>query len=275
MKIHIIIKVLLLTTALTTNTYATQDIIDLLQSPTPTQVSHNTKPTQKELLLRRKRHITTQEYTTDKVYHINLSTFISTTIIIPADENIISYKLGDGQYFAVEHNNEIPNIITINTMTNGYLTNLTLISKDHTSKQNRVYNFLLKSQKDNSNKTPNLTYKITKNKKEILTTLKQSNKHIKNLVDITKLNRNYKIKGDKAIAPKFVYDDGKFTYLDFGKNFKSDRLPTVYKVTDKKDNIVNNKITEKNNIIIIESLSREEGFILKNGDKHICIIPTL
>jgi type IV secretion system protein VirB9 len=274
MKPNIIIKIFLLTTILTTNTYA-QPLIDLLQSPTPTQTTHNTKLTQKERLLRRKHHITTQEYTTDKVYHINLSTFISTTIIIPADENIISYKLGDGQYFAVEHNNDIPNIITLNTMTNGYLTNLTLISKDHTSKQNRVYNFLLKSQKDNSNKTPNLTYKITKNKKEILTTLKQSNKHIKNLVDITKLNRNYKIKGDKAIAPKFVYDDGKFTYLDFGNNFKSDRLPTVYKVTDKRDNIINNKITEKDNIIIIESLSLEEGFILKNGDKHVCIKPTL
>ena len=134
-----------------------------------------------------------------------------------------------------------------------------------------IYNFYLNS---TSKEAPNFTVYVTKGgaiKKEfILKNLQENNSYIKKVKNLNKLNVLYSIKGDEEIAPIFVYDDGKWTYFDFGKNFVSDRLPNVYKVIDKYDSVINTRT--EGSLVIATSLG-VEGWTLKNGDKTVCIRP--
>jgi len=92
--------------------------------------------------------------------------------------------------------------------------------------------------------------------------------YLKTLPDAINANVNYKITGEKDIAPFAVYDDGMWTYFDFRGGLASDRLPVIYKVVDGYDSVVNTRMEK--GFLIAESLS-PEGWTLRNGDKYVCV----
>ncbi|MDA3855663.1 MAG: TrbG/VirB9 family P-type conjugative transfer protein [Candidatus Woesearchaeota archaeon] len=255
------------------------DLTDLLmQSPMPKvqqsvpkyKQSKTTTTMEKALNAKNLKAVTSHRYDRFKTYKIKLGLYLTTTISLPKNEKILTYSVGDGKVFDVEHDKALPNILTINTYEEGYVTNLTVI----TDKNQKIYNFLLKSYNSDRWVIPGFTYYITQSEEveiaERLTKLKSNNKNIKDVEKLDQLNTSYKIKGDDLIAPKYAYDDGKFTYLDFGDRYLSDRMPTVYKVVDGYDSVINKHM--EGNILVVETLS-PEGFTLKNGDSHVCIIP--
>lgn len=209
-------------------------------------------------------------YSQYRTFKIKMGVFTSTIISLPKDEKIISYSVGDGDIFDVQNTKALPNILTINAKSEDFITNLVVI----TDKEQKIYNFVLQSYKSERWVVPGFTYYILKSKEEekedLLKSLKNNNKKLEKVNKLDDLNTSYTIKGDDFIAPKYVYDDGKFTYMDFGDNFISDRMPTVYKVVNEYDSIINKHM--EGNVLIVETLS-PEGFTLKNGDSYVCIKP--
>ena len=115
--------------------------------------------------------------------------------------------------------------------------------------------------------------KISKQRISLLKQLQKDNDYLKSIKDPDRINVNYEIfakKEDKEIAPFGIYDDGKWTYFDFRKDFSANRLPVLYKVIDEYDTIINTRF--ENGFLIAESISKE-GWTLKNGDKVACIKP--
>ena len=205
-------------------------------------------------------------YDKKKTYRIRVSTHITTNLVLPKDEKIISYNFGDNLNFVGSHNVNIANILSINTLENGLYTNLTII----TEKQ-KIYNFTLESIPDDKWQVPHYTIYMLKNKKELIEVDIEEEKE--KTIPIKSFNFDYKIKSsnyflsddEEKMIPKNVYDDGKFTYIKFSD---TKRIPTIYQVVDGYDEVVNFKI--ENDLAIIETVSNT-GFSLKNGDITICI----
>lgn len=219
-----------------------------------------------------KGNIKIYNYNQEDAYEVKLKTNVSTVINLPENEKITFFTLGDSDSFQAKHNKQIPNLINIKTSSYDKEANL-VIKTDIGS----VYNFYLSSA-NSETEIPNFTIYVVKDKdqeemvkdKILLRDLQANNDYIKKITALDKLNTSYRIKGDKEVSPIFVYDDGKWTYFDFGKSFVSDRLPTAYKVVDKFDSTINTRT--EGNLIIAQTLG-VEGFTLKNGDKYVCIRP--
>jgi type IV secretion system protein VirB9 len=222
-----------------------------------------------------KKNIEVFDYEEEKTYPVNLHESISTIISLPEAEKIIFFSLGNNDAFKVNFDESVQNIISITTLQNNVNTNL-IIKTD----LGFIYNFYLSSflLDESGDSQYHYTIYIKSNKKHqsitqekiLLRDLQENNDYIKEISSLDKLNTSYKIMGDKEIAPVFVYDDGKWTYFDFGKNFVSNRLPNVYKLVDKYDSVTNVRIN--GNLVVAQSLS-EEGWSLKNGEKVVCIRP--
>lgn len=220
-----------------------------------------------------KGNILMYEYKKDVSYLVRLRVGVATVINLPENEKITFFSLGNQEAFKISYDEQIPNLLSILIAQNDVESNL-VVKTDVGS----VYNFFLSSKSLSEKEKPSFTVFVIKDQdqedfvreKILLRDLKNNNDYIKKVESLDKLNTSYKVSGDKDIAPIFVYDDGKWTYFDFGKSFVSDRLPNVYKVIDKYDSVINTR-TEKN-LLIAQSLSLE-GWTLKNGEKVVCIKP--
>lgn len=220
-----------------------------------------------------KGNIVIYQYSQETSYPVNLRAAVSTVINLPENEKITFYSTGDSKLFKIKYDKEIPNFISIITLSNNAESNL-VIKTDIGS----IYNFFLNSNIDDESEKPNFTVYVIKDKdqedavkeKILLRDLQENNDYIKKIKSLDKLNTSYRIKGDKDIAPIFVYDDSKWTYFDFGKKFVSDRLPNAYKIVDEFDSVINTRVV--GNLLIAQSLS-VDGWTLKNGEKYVCIRP--
>lgn len=220
-----------------------------------------------------KGNIVIYQYSQETSYAVNLKTGVATVINLPENEKITFFSTGDSKLFQIKYDKEIPNFISITTLLNNVESNLVVKTDIGT-----IYNFYLSSNIDDEAEKPNFTVYVIKDKdqeeavreKILLRDLQENNDYIKKVKSLDKLNTSYRIKGDKDIAPIFVYDDGKWTYFDFGKNFVSDRLPNAYKIVDEFDSVVNTRVV--GNLLVAQSLSID-GWTLKNGEKFVCIRP--
>jgi type IV secretion system protein VirB9 len=81
------------------------------------------------------------------------------------------------------------------------------------------------------------------------------------------LNFNYKVKGDKAIRPSRVFDDGQFTFFQFNNPRRSD-LPAIFFLgLDGQESLVNYRMD--GNYVVVERIS--EKYILRNGDEKVTV----
>lgn len=74
---------------------------------------------------------------------------------------------------------------------------------------------------------------------------------------------------DAEIAPERVYNDGIWTYFDFGSKADSVRRPVVYQLVDGVDTMVNTRTAgPTGNVLIAESIG---DFTLRNGNRIVCV----
>ena len=79
-------------------------------------------------------------------------------------------------------------------------------------------------------------------------------------------NFNYEFSGSENIAPVKIFDDGDFTYLEFGKN--NYEMPAIYAVDSTGyESLVNYRIVD--NYLVIEQISSQ--FTLRSGADIVCI----
>ena len=79
-------------------------------------------------------------------------------------------------------------------------------------------------------------------------------------------NFNYEFSGSDNIAPVKVFDDGDFTYMEFGSN--NYELPAIYAVDSSGyEGLVNYRIVE--NYLVIEQVSSQ--FTLRSGADIVCV----
>jgi type IV secretion system protein VirB9 len=77
-------------------------------------------------------------------------------------------------------------------------------------------------------------------------------------------NFGYLLKGSKNTAPVNIFDDGKFTYLDFGKK----EVPAMFSVDlDKRESVVN--FHKSGKYLVIENVFRQ--LTMRNGETTTCI----
>jgi type IV secretion system protein VirB9 len=77
-------------------------------------------------------------------------------------------------------------------------------------------------------------------------------------------NFGYLLKGSKQTAPVNIFDDGKFTYLDFGKK----EVPAMFSVDmNQRESVVN--FHKSGKYLVVENVFRQ--LTMRNGDTTTCI----
>jgi ComB9 competence protein len=77
---------------------------------------------------------------------------------------------------------------------------------------------------------------------------------------------DFSMSGDRSIAPVRVFEDGLFTYFDYGDKWDGSDLPAVYRVVDGIDTPQNPRY--RGSMIIVESTG---DFTLRNGQRVVCV----
>lgn len=216
------------------------------------------------------------------IFRINTREAMSTTIILPEGEVIKRIAIGDESSFVAEQVDN--NMLMVFPQKVNHDSSITIISNSK-----RVYTFYIKSLSFEHKVLPDLVVRIKArglgfdnspnpeaNPAINIVSASSINKKNNPAIDTDfldeaplnpeKINWNYRMKGNKSIAPTRVWSDGTFTYLDFtNKEIKKDAV-AVYRVKDKVDTPVN--VRWNKNILIVETVG---NLTLLNGSKHTCI----
>lgn len=238
-------------------------------------------------------------YAPDQITKLKLRPQMITTIVFPDWEDIGDVYLGDGVMFEAERTRS--NVIVVRGLVAGVDTNL--IAMGRISK--KPYSFYLRTLPIHSKEIPDttvfmkalapLSHLVDKEEgqegapvsvssglsssdltrsQEIAKTvsLKESTTPDEAdwLLDIPPKPEDfdfaYTMHGDKSIAPERVFNDGLFTYLDYGEGWHKKDMPIVFLVKDDIDQFVNSRV--KGNVLILEQVG---DLTLKSGEKITCI----
>jgi type IV secretory pathway VirB9-like protein len=232
-----------------------------------------------------KETIKTHKWSRDKLIKINTRMFMESMIVLPEDERIVTIYSGDKRFFRFSRPENFPYMLAIQPTEEGIDTSLQVISES-----GRIYLFYVRSLPIKTKTTPDLLVYVDADnvggrvetisnasslgQKSIFnkTTSSASSLNQKDYLHSLgvgkKVNGNYKINGSEVIAPQAVYDDGKWTYFDFRNIPSSMDRPAIYKITDKKQTLVNTRRMDGH--IIAETLSGE-GWMLELGSQIVCI----
>jgi type IV secretory pathway VirB9-like protein len=221
-----------------------------------------------------KETIKTHKWSRDKLIKINTRMFMESMIVLPEDERIVTIYSGDKRFFRFSRPENFPYMLAIQPTEEGIDTSLQVISES-----GRIYLFYVRSLPIKTKTTPDLLVYVDADNvggrvdisgsKTISTANSLNQKDYLHSLGVgKKVNGNYKINGSEVIAPQAVYDDGKWTYFDFRNIPSSMDRPAVYKITDKKQTLVNTRRMDGH--IIAETLSGE-GWMLELGSQIVCI----
>ncbi len=228
------------------------------------------------------------KWSSQKTFKVKMRLRIKTLIVLPEDEVIKAYTIGDNKSFKVSSiSADFKNMVDVQSFYAGVDTNLTIIGRT-----GRIYNFYLRSYGVQSKMLPDFTIYVDapslspqksaqflsdvgrdgarlSRRDKIIRKITAENDYLRNLEEGEEIFIDYKMYGDKEIAPYSAYDDGKWTYFDFrGQGIvESGRMPVIYKVIDGFDAIVNTRF--EGGFIIAESIN--QGWTLKNGQKTVCV----
>ena len=238
-----------------------------------------------------------KEYPYDRkfTYKLRLREFMNTSVVLPEGENIKAYSLGDSQNFAFSAVRLTPdqptNIFEVWGKYPGADTSLKVYGES-----GNIYSFYLRIDSVESDFDPTLTAYILadpiQSKNNSFSSEKTSageetpkdkyapkkndqpleEDYLRELADIdpTKLNFDYQIADtDSDLAPMRIFDDGSFTYFQFGEENLDDvrSLPLVYRVMDGSDSLVN---TQKQGGFVIATTTHDK-WTLRSGDKYLCV----
>lgn len=244
----------------------------------------------------------------DSAYKIRLREFMVTTIVLPKNEIVDGFAVGDPNVFIIKALAEIypdmGNVLHVKPKYAGADTNLVVYGES-----GYLYTFYLRSDTVKSTFNPNLTIfvddpnNLVQVRVEPLDGLEMpsqvqaeengdcvecarrvmpdmqdeplSGEYLDSLpfVDPSSLNFNYALgAGDLDLAPQLIFDDGFFTYFRFGEDLrKIKHLPVVWEVVNGVDEPVNTRI--EGGTLIAETVSKKGKWTLRNGDSFLCVRP--
>jgi len=226
---------------------------------------------------------------------LRLREYMNTTVVLPKNENIKAFSLGESKNFAfsaVRMVEEQPtNIFEVWGKFAGADTSLKVFGES-----GNIYVFYLKIDSIASKEDPTLICYVTdaalNDFKSLMSTpdaiptseedssqytpKKQNDKetdYLRSLPDVdpSKLNFEYEIADKESqLAPLRVFDDGNMTYFQFGENnLDAVRdLPVLYRVVDGVDSPWTN--TQVVNGYVIATTTHE-AWTLRSGRKWLCV----
>lgn len=206
-------------------------------------------------------------YQKNNVVSINGTTFITTQVIFSNHEKIIDVEGGDAAAWTVNIDKYLPNILNIKPTVVSSHSNLSVVTiNDHD--QYHYYHFQLNSnsQRHQQQQTyvirfvyPHVEYGYQQN---LLRSLGLS--FHRAYTHPNQYHWYYTFSGSPVLKPKHVFDDGRFTYIEF---HRGQLMPAVFAVDDASGNesVVNYRISGK--YIVIQRLARQ--FTLRSGPSHV------
>lgn len=211
-------------------------------------------------------------YSEDDVVEVKTHFFRYTMIEFADHEDYVKHWLGDPMAWTFE---DYGNKIFLKPQMDTPDTNLTVIT------DKRTYFFkLMGHKKSEMNKDDTETYAVKfmypkektlalERKAEAIAQLENQTIIPGHTIDPNKLNHDYGYKGDDALKPVQVFDDGVFTYFQFGEH---QTVPAIFFV----DNVVGGKNREqlvnfhhRGNYLVVERVGVQ--FALRVDDKLICV----
>ncbi len=232
----------------------------------------------------------------DFVMAVRTREYMVTTLNLPDWEQVTNVIVGDPVVFDAKRIKQ--NVIAVRPNHSGADTNLTAIGSS-----GNIYSFYVRSEGYNSDQVTDITVYVEANRpmasvngtsvNEFITSASMDgsvsghnqafvNDQVKaptpdyvREIDFKPENLKFDMKilaptmEDAEIAPLRVFNDGIWTYFDFGHKADSVRRPVVYLVVDGVDTMVNTRTSgQTGNVLIAEAVG---DFTLRNGNRVVCV----
>jgi type IV secretory pathway VirB9-like protein len=216
----------------------------------------------------------------DFVMGVRTRDFMVTTLMLPGWERISEYYVGDPVVFEIKKVKT--NIVAIRSRNAGADSNLVLLGAS-----GNIYNFYIRSEAWNSSQVTDLAVYVDAVKDgadqdggAVGDDLSQPasspvmpdyiRKIVKRPEDVRFDMRLFaQHPGDADIAPSRVFEDGLFTYFDFGDRADTVTRPVVHQVVDGVDSVVNSRTAGPHgSILIAEGIG---DFTLRSGNRVVCV----
>lgn len=190
-------------------------------------------------------HIQNVTYNPNQVYRIVGTPGYTTAITFSDEESILSVNIGDSSAWLVNVQN---NIVNLKPVSRHATTNMNVLTTRGT------YEFYLTASSWNTNRRPpkNAIFLLRFRYPALHSTIQHTRTNI--------FNNCYSARGNARISPKSVYDDGRFTYFNFG-NCKD--IPAIFLVDSKGNESVLNYHVE-GSYVVVETTGRQ--FTLRKGN---------
>ncbi|MDR3438180.1 TrbG/VirB9 family P-type conjugative transfer protein [Telmatospirillum sp.] len=226
----------------------------------------------------------------DFVMGVRTRDFMVTTVMLPAWERANEFYVGDPVVFEAKKIRS--NVIAVRSRNAGADSNLTILGAS-----SNVYNFYLRSETWNSTQVTDLTVYVDapkstddgdgptgsggsidssggSDRSSAYGAAMGMPEYLRKIVFKPEdLRFDMKMFVDKEsdtdIAPERVFEDGVFTYFDFGERSDSIARPVVHHLVDGVDSVVNTRTAGPHgNILIAEAVG---DFTLRNGNRVVCV----
>ena len=163
----------------------------------------------------------TLSFDADAVYQLNVKPGIQMALIFGAGEQIVSVALGDSDNWLVEATASGETLF-ISAGTGAPVTNMTVIT------DNRIYSFQLMSGGYDETYVVRFTYPAVDGLDDGAVPMDRP---------LSNTMATYRIKGEKALRPTEIWDDGTHMYIRFAPDAS---LPAIFGVSETGDEVVVN-----------------------------------
>jgi type IV secretory pathway VirB9-like protein len=217
----------------------------------------------------------------DFVMGVRTRDFMVTTLVLPAWERANEFYVGDPVVF--ETKRVRANVLAVRSRNAGADSNLTVLGAS-----GNVYNFYLRSETWNSTQVTDLTVYLDAPREvdEGLDAAAPPSDpsssgpgsgmpdYLRRIVfrpeDLRFDMKMFIERDDDAeIAPERVFEDGIFTYFDYGERADSAPRPVIHQLVDGVDTVVNTRTAgSRGTIVIAEAVG---DFTLRNGTRVVCV----
>lgn len=216
----------------------------------------------------------------DFVMGVRTRDFMVTTLMLPGWERISEFYVGDPVVFEVKKVKG--NVFAIRSRNAGADSNLALLGAS-----GNIYNFYLRSEAWNSNQVTDLAVYVDASRESddegvtafsgrigdaaegssVPDYIRRIVKRPEDLHFDMKLYAQHP--SDADIAPYRVFEDGLFTYFDFGDRADIVTRPIVHQVVDGVDSAVNSRtVGPRGSILVAEAVG---DFTLRSGNRVVCV----
>jgi type IV secretory pathway VirB9-like protein len=201
-----------------------------------------------------------------------------TTLMLPIWERITEFYVGDPMVFEVKKVKG--NVFAVRSRNAGADSNLALLGTS-----GNIYNFYMRSEAWNSSQVTDLTVYVDapreSDDQDVVEPEHAGNPGDPSMPDYVRriVKRPEDVRfdmkllvqhpSDADIAPMRVFEDGLFTYFDFGERADSVTRPVVHQVVDGVDSAVNSRTVGPNGSILVAEAVGD--FTLRSGNRVVCV----